>query len=198
MGFLDKFLKTISTRYPDHAKLNRVMGKVKASVEKRHNYAQTAGFTKGSPEWREADRMYQQRADLYGNLIDKRNQMLTEKQDMGPALLKFLQKAATKENLTKGAAGLGLAGAGAYGGHKLTMEKLPESLLESLGLPGDLAEDVTSSIEDAYGYAEEHPIATAALLAPAGYGLSRAGGDIGAKIQDIGQGMMAERKRRRR
>lgn len=196
MGFLDKLLKMGSTRYPDHTKLNRVIGKVGDSYERRHKA--TAALEKGSPEWYRSTELSGQRADLYEKLRDKSNQMLTEKQDMGPALLKFLQKAATPQNAAMGAAGLGLAGAGAYGGHKLTMEKLPESLLESLGLPGDLAEDVTSSIEDAYGYAEEHPIATAALLAPAGYGLSRAGGDIGAKIQDIGQGMMAERKRRRR
>ena len=117
---------------------------------------------------------------------------------MGPALMKFLQKAGTGQNLGLAAGGLGLAGLGAYGGHKLTMEKLPESLLESLGMPEGMSEDIASSIEDAYEYAEEHPIATAALLAPAGYGLSRASGDIGAKIQDIGQGMMDERRRRRK
>ena len=97
-----------------------------------------------------------------------------------------------------GAGAAGIGALGAYGGHQATMNALPESMMEALGLPPEMAEDITGSLEDAYGYMEEHPIASAAIMAPAAYGLSRAGGDIGQKVQSMGEGLMAERRRRRR
>ena len=192
MGMLDKFLRMASTRYPEAKKLNRVMKTVGRDIERRHPQ-----IAEGLPG---AEKMFNQRSELYGRLLDKKNQMADTigSDAMNPALLKFLQKYATGKNLGIGAAGLGTAGLGAYAGHRATMNALPESLLEAIGLPGDMADDITNSIEDAYKYVEEHPVAAASIAAPAAYGLSRAGGDIGQKIQSMGEGMMAERRRRRK
>jgi len=192
MSALDTFLKLISRRYPDNAKLNRVMTTVGRDIERR-----APQVNAGVPG---AEKMFDQRDALYGRLLDKKNAI--EGEGMNPALLTFLKKMGSKaiepQNLALGAGAAGVGALGAYGGHRATMNALPESLLESLGLPGDMAEDITGSIEDAYGYAEKHPIAAAALLAPAGYGLSRAGGDIGQKINSMGEGLMEERRRRKK
>jgi hypothetical protein len=120
----------------------------------------------------------------------------------GAALLKFIQKygqkAAEPKNALMLAGGMGAAGGGAYLGHKATMNALPESMLEAIGLPPELADDITESVGDAYQFVEKHPVAAAAIAAPAAYGLSRAGGDIGQKVMSMGEGMYQERQRRRR
>ena len=118
---------------------------------------------------------------------------------MGPALLKFLKKYATAQNLGLGAGAAGIGAGGAYLGHKATMEALPSSALEYLGLPPEMAGDIADSIEDAYGYVEEHPLAAAALAAPIGYGLSRATGDFGNAIGNIAEDTGRKyRKRKKR
>lgn len=193
MPSLDKFLRFISKRYPDAKKINRTLVTVGRDIEKRHPQ-----IRQGVPN---AQKMFDQRSDLYGRLLEKKNN-IQEDMTMNPALMALLKKYGAKmlepKNMAIGAGAAGVGALGAYGGHKATMDALPESMLEALGLPQDMAEDVTGSIEDAYNYAEEHPLATAAILAPAGYGISRATGDLGQQIHGIGQGIMEERRRRKR
>jgi hypothetical protein len=132
MGFLDKFLRLASTRYPEAQKLNRVMAKVGRDIEKRH-----LDVAAGVPG---AEKMFVQRDNLYGRLLDKLNETgdtLTGGVQMNPQTMMALEKFLAKmgggaEAAGKTALGLGaravkgvkehpvVAGLGAAGGYGLS------------------------------------------------------------------------------